>query len=83
MLPTPHTGFTTCSVDGTGGLSSCGNTSLGSRSPEATGVDVNCGGRVYVSAWTMFGASDVYLCPISGLTVLQGAASLSPTAVIA
>ena len=61
-------GLTTCSVDSTGGLSSCGNTSLGSRSPEATGVDVN-GGRVYVSAWTMFGASDVYLCPISGLTV--------------
>jgi hypothetical protein len=63
-------GLATCSVDSAGNLSSCSNISLGgSGLVLATGVDVN-GGWVYVSGWDIMGsASDVYLCPISGLTV--------------
>ena len=64
-------GLATCSVDSTGNLSSCSNISLGGSGPVvATGVDVN-GGWVYVSGWNIMGStSDVYLCPISALTVL-------------
>ncbi len=63
-------GLTTCSVDSAGNLSSCSNIGLGgSGLTLATGVDVN-GGWVYVSGWNFMGStSDVYLCPISGLTV--------------
>jgi len=68
-------GLTTCSVDSAGNLSSCSNTSVGVFG-EATGVDVN-GGWVYVSTQPMIGPADVYLCPISGLTVSGCAVAVS------
>lgn len=62
-------GLSTCTIGSGGELSSCSDYSLtGGFGPMATGVDVY-GGMAYVSTFSMFGSSEVYLCPVSGLNV--------------
>jgi hypothetical protein len=63
-------GFATCTVGSDGTLSSCSNQALTGLSPGITGVTTN-GGYAYIAAQDIFnsGASDVYLCSISGLSV--------------
>jgi uncharacterized protein YbdZ (MbtH family) len=64
-----ESGFGTCTIGSAGVLSACSNTSLDSSSPLATGIALN-GSFAYLSTESfMFGAGNVYLCSVNGLTV--------------
>ena len=69
-------GVATCTLGSGGALSSCGNTSVASNNPTATGFILN-GGHAYVSTYGFSGASHVYLCAASGISASTCADSVT------